>query len=125
MGDMNLNFNLKTRIILGFLTILVTVCSNIVYGAEVMVEAEPTVLAANTLQPQLLSKVKKSGKYGYITQAGTFLIPAEFDELKLSNQDIISAKQKKKYGFFDQNGKNIIPVIFDEVRTVQDDQIAV
>lgn len=66
--------------------------------------------SASTLEAQdLLIAAKKDSKWGYINTAGSFVVPARFDEAYPFYKGLAVVKEKDLYGVIDAKGKWVIP----------------
>ncbi|SDE41333.1 WG repeat-containing protein [Sporomusa acidovorans] len=114
----------KVRALSGVIVFIAVLCGNAAFASEPAVTTESASGIAAVPQPEIISKVKKAGKYGCINRDNKVIVPIEFNKLELNN-GIIYAKQNGKYGLLDQSGKNITPLIFDEIQQFPGDLAAV
>ena len=56
---------------------------------------------------------KESGKWGYIDNAGTFVIPAQFDRAQPFSEGLAAVESGGKWGYIDKTGTFVIPPQFE------------
>src|SRR5699024_10973575 len=62
--------------------------------------------------------VRKKEKYGLINVQGEWLLPPEFDEIRLKHDRRLAITKNGKTGFADTWGKIILPPKFDEAKVM-------
>jgi len=91
-------------------------------AVEILLDKQKTVQTADTTP---LAFVQQGKKWGAINTAGTFVIPAEYDELVPYTSGYISARQGKKWGVFRDTGKLIVPVAYKNIEPFEEADIVV
>ena len=59
-----------------------------------------------------LARVERNGKYGFIDEKGSLIIPCIYDDVSSFNEGLASVKRNGKYGFIDKKGNIIVPFIY-------------
>lgn len=67
-----------------------------------------------TVRSHALGRVKIDGRWGYIDEAGTMVIPPRFDEAMDFYEDLTAVRQGAKWGFIDGVGRMAILPQYDE-----------
>lgn len=63
----------------------------------------------------VLAAKPDNGKWGCIDVQSNWVIPEEYDDLALIDEDLIRAELGEKYGYIDYTGEIVIPIDYDSV----------
>ena len=73
------------------------------------------VLFGQQNNPNLLTRSKKDGKWGFLNRSGSFVIPPQFDWVSHFSEDLAAVMVGKKFGFIDETGGFVIKARYTEV----------
>jgi hypothetical protein len=68
--------------------------------------------------------MKSNGKYGFIEQAGTTVIPLKYDDARHFSEGLACVKLNGKWGFIDKTGNEIVPLKYDKAEDFPKDVLA-
>ena len=69
--------------------------------------------------------VQKGGKFGYINEKDSLVIPLQYDNAESFKEGIAKVKKDGKYGIINKQDSLIIPIEYDEIEEISRDSILV
>ena len=70
-------------------------------------------------------KIKGTGKWGFLNQTFSIVIPPSYQEVGDFSENVAPAKLNDKWGVIDKQGKVLIPFQYDEIKPCRENALAV
>lgn len=117
---------MKTITVLIFSVLALTACNkqksyttdylyaNQTQGVSISASDQAVDKAVSAQQSDELYPFEKDGKWGFIDNTGTVVIPFEYDGAFSFSEGLASVEKDGKYGFIDNTGTVVIPFEYDD-----------